>query len=46
MNELLYSSQRPDYVAPGMSDEEAVERAWKLIAADRKEREEKKGKKD
>jgi len=48
MNKLLYSSQRPDYVAPetGLSEEESIERAWKIIAADRKEREKKKEKKD
>lgn len=41
VSELLYSRERPDYVAPEMSEEEAIERAWKLIAADRKQREEK-----
>jgi len=41
VNELFYSDQRPDYVAPEMSEEEAIERAWKLIAADRKEHEKK-----
>lgn len=42
VNELLYTDQRSDYAAPEMTDEEAVERAWEILKADKKAREEKK----
>ena len=40
INEALYPTTRSDYVAPetGLSEEEAIERAWKIIKADKRER--------
>lgn len=46
VNKLLYSGPRSDYETPEMTDEEAVERAWELLKADKKAREEKKKKKE
>jgi len=42
VNELLYTGERPAFTPPEMTDEEAVERAWELLKADKKAREEKK----
>lgn len=42
VNELLYSRERSAFTSPEMTDEEAVERAWELLKADKKAREEKK----
>lgn len=38
---LLYESSQSDFTSPEMTDEEAVERAWALLKADKKAREEK-----
>lgn len=45
VDELLYTGERPAFAPPEMTDEEAVERAWALLKADKKAREKKKEKK-
>lgn len=42
VNELLYTGEQPAFTSPEMTDEEAVERAWVLLKADKKAREERK----